>query len=269
MFKEIENAIGKFLYANPKFMAGKDRRMGKFLVEIDLFEGLSAMIEIAWGGSVIHQRLDFVGVPFRCLVCRETCHMKFHCKDVSKKVRYGSYEGFNELDEDDMCAPTDDLIVNQLASTVQSVLELGKSIHPYPILSTEYPEIDERGKVNCGLDLCNPVVVHSKGTENVNLPVADEFVEVISEKGGVDSQKTFNDGMTSLGGDLEASLGFCTEGGGVVSSYVSEVAILTLGKRGSATDRGRSLVCAVEGGLELSLWDICLLCINSPRSMKL
>jgi hypothetical protein len=29
-FKEVENAIGKFLFADTKLLAGTDRRMGKF-----------------------------------------------------------------------------------------------------------------------------------------------------------------------------------------------------------------------------------------------
>jgi hypothetical protein len=41
--------------------------MGKLLVEIDLNEGLPTEMDIVWRGIVYQQRLDYIGVPFRCV----------------------------------------------------------------------------------------------------------------------------------------------------------------------------------------------------------
>jgi hypothetical protein len=36
-FMEIGNTIGKFLYVDPGLLAGTDRRVGKFLAEVEIF----------------------------------------------------------------------------------------------------------------------------------------------------------------------------------------------------------------------------------------
>jgi hypothetical protein len=78
-FKEIGNALGKFLYTDPKVLSGSDRRVGKLLVEVDLFGGLPDEIDIGWRGVMIQQRLDFLGVPFRCTNCKEIGHLRAQC----------------------------------------------------------------------------------------------------------------------------------------------------------------------------------------------
>jgi hypothetical protein len=53
--------------------------------------------------------------------------MKFQCSGVNKKVGFGSFDGFNDLDEAEMCAPSVDSTANKIALIVQSTLEMGKS----------------------------------------------------------------------------------------------------------------------------------------------
>jgi hypothetical protein len=78
-FKEIGNALGKFIYVDPKLLTGSDRRVGKLLVEVDLFGGLPNEIDIGWRGVVIQQGLDFLGVPFICIIYKDTGHLRFQC----------------------------------------------------------------------------------------------------------------------------------------------------------------------------------------------
>jgi hypothetical protein len=74
-FKEIGNALGKFLHADPKLLSGSDRRMGRILVEFDLNDGLPAEIDIDWCGNVFQQRLDYWGfhLDVQCVRRRDTC----------------------------------------------------------------------------------------------------------------------------------------------------------------------------------------------------
>jgi hypothetical protein len=49
-FKEIGNAIGKFLHVDSKLLSGLDRRMGKLLVEVDTNGGLWPIWKLFGGG---------------------------------------------------------------------------------------------------------------------------------------------------------------------------------------------------------------------------
>jgi len=84
-FQEIGNALANFLHADPKLLSREDRRMGRIMVEFDLNYGLPAEIDIDWHGNVFQQRLDYLGVTFRCLVCKEMGHLRHQCYGVKKK----------------------------------------------------------------------------------------------------------------------------------------------------------------------------------------
>jgi hypothetical protein len=45
------------------------------LVEFDMHEGLPADLEIKWRGTVVLQRLDFLGVSFRCTFRKKMGHL--------------------------------------------------------------------------------------------------------------------------------------------------------------------------------------------------
>jgi hypothetical protein len=56
------------------------RKMGKVLVEMDICSGLPETLEIEWRGKKIAQTLDYLGLPFRCNICRCTGHLRRDCK---------------------------------------------------------------------------------------------------------------------------------------------------------------------------------------------
>jgi hypothetical protein len=53
--------------------------MEKILVEVDIHGGLLENLEIDWRGFIYTQRMDYLGVPFRCSRCRQTGHLKKDC----------------------------------------------------------------------------------------------------------------------------------------------------------------------------------------------
>jgi hypothetical protein len=75
-FREINNALGKFLHADPNVLEGSDMRMGRILMEMDPIDGLPTDLDINWCGFTFQQRLDYLGVPFRCVVCKGTRHLR-------------------------------------------------------------------------------------------------------------------------------------------------------------------------------------------------
>jgi hypothetical protein len=54
--------------------------MGKLLVEIDIHSGLLESLEIDWRGHTMSQRLDYLGISFRCSFCRRTGHLRRDCQ---------------------------------------------------------------------------------------------------------------------------------------------------------------------------------------------
>jgi hypothetical protein len=107
--------------------------MGKMLVELDLFEGLPTKIEIEWRGMVIQQKLDYMGVPFRCSVCKETGHLRHNCSGNSKKVALGLTDMLDEaevkMQTSDMKLVSEDWIENLKPSALDSELVTGKLNH--------------------------------------------------------------------------------------------------------------------------------------------
>jgi hypothetical protein len=59
-----------------------DKRMAKVLVEVDVHVGLLEVLEIEWRGLLFVQRLDYLGLPFRCTVCRRTGHLRKECPNI-------------------------------------------------------------------------------------------------------------------------------------------------------------------------------------------
>jgi hypothetical protein len=56
-----------------------DRRMARIYVEIDIQAGLPEVLEIDWRNQLVSQRLDYLGIPFRCSICRRTGHLRRDC----------------------------------------------------------------------------------------------------------------------------------------------------------------------------------------------
>jgi hypothetical protein len=46
---------------------------------MDIHQGLLENLEIEWRGRRLIQRIDYLGIPFRCSVCRSTAHLRRDC----------------------------------------------------------------------------------------------------------------------------------------------------------------------------------------------
>ena len=60
-------------------MGANDKRIAWILVELEFSGGLPGDIDLVWGNRRHKQRIDFWGIPFRCLICHRTGHLREHC----------------------------------------------------------------------------------------------------------------------------------------------------------------------------------------------
>jgi hypothetical protein len=72
----IGNTLGHFIKVDEEAIQSLDKRMEKVLVEVDIHAGLLETLEIEWRGHLLVQRLDYLGIPFRCSLCRRTRHLR-------------------------------------------------------------------------------------------------------------------------------------------------------------------------------------------------
>jgi hypothetical protein len=75
----IGNSLGHYISVDSKTLAGPDKKLARILVELDIHEGLLETLDIDWRGHLTRQKLDYLGVPFRCTLCRQTCHLRKTC----------------------------------------------------------------------------------------------------------------------------------------------------------------------------------------------
>ena len=66
LLEGIGNTIGRFVAVEEDFMNTYDKRMAQILVELDITKGLPAEVEILCHERLFTQRLDYLGIPFRC-----------------------------------------------------------------------------------------------------------------------------------------------------------------------------------------------------------
>jgi hypothetical protein len=76
----LGNELGRFIVMDEQALKSPDKRLCKELVEIDLHVGLLESIEIEWRGHLRSQRLDYLGVPFHCSLCRRMGHLHRDCQ---------------------------------------------------------------------------------------------------------------------------------------------------------------------------------------------
>jgi len=79
-FRAIGNELGRFMFVENSVLKGGDRRMGKILVEMDVHNGLLEGLDIEWRGKTCGQKLDYLGIPFQCTICRRTRHLRKDCQ---------------------------------------------------------------------------------------------------------------------------------------------------------------------------------------------
>ena len=75
-------------------MHSLDKRMAKVLVQVDIHEGLLEVLEIEWWGLLFVQRLDYLGLPFCCTLCKKTDHLRKECQNT-----YGSLPDDDTMDD--------------------------------------------------------------------------------------------------------------------------------------------------------------------------
>jgi hypothetical protein len=65
----IRNNLGSFIMVGKKNLEVSNRKVAKVLVEMDVHLGLLTTMEVEWHGICYHQRIDYLGLPFRCSYC--------------------------------------------------------------------------------------------------------------------------------------------------------------------------------------------------------
>jgi hypothetical protein len=68
--------------------------MGRILVEVDIHSGLLETLDIQWRDQLYSQRLDYMGLPFRCTFYHKTGHLRSSCQgfveeEESENTRLG------------------------------------------------------------------------------------------------------------------------------------------------------------------------------------
>jgi hypothetical protein len=72
VLEAIGNELGRFINVDELSLQSSDKGMAKVLVEVDIHAGLLETLEIIWRGHILVQRLDYLGIPFRCTLYRRT-----------------------------------------------------------------------------------------------------------------------------------------------------------------------------------------------------
>jgi hypothetical protein len=76
----IGNSLGSLISVDSHNLNASTRKVAQLLVEIEIHHGLPKVLEIdLWGRKTI-QRLDYIGIPFRCNICHCTGHLSQDCK---------------------------------------------------------------------------------------------------------------------------------------------------------------------------------------------
>ena len=77
--KAIGKALGRFISLDKTTLSMLTRKVGRVLMAIDIHESLPEMLDIEWRGRHYKQRLDYLGIPFRCSWCRCNGHLRHDC----------------------------------------------------------------------------------------------------------------------------------------------------------------------------------------------
>jgi hypothetical protein len=81
----IGNTIGCFIDVDEQALGAPDRKLGRILVEINIHSGLLETLDIQWRDQLFSQRLDYLGLPFCCTLCRKTGPLRSTCQGTVEK----------------------------------------------------------------------------------------------------------------------------------------------------------------------------------------
>jgi hypothetical protein len=76
----IGNELGHYIMVDEEALKGTDKRIGKVMVEMIFIVVYWRPLDIEWRGRVYGQKLDYLGVPFRCSYRRKTGHLRKDCQ---------------------------------------------------------------------------------------------------------------------------------------------------------------------------------------------
>ena len=102
----IGSSLGHFLTVDIAFMASVDRKMEIIMVELDIHAGLPEVLNIDSRRHLFAQRLDYLGIPFRCSFCRRTRHLRRECfkypptepeAELSEEVGFNGYDTQSDI----------------------------------------------------------------------------------------------------------------------------------------------------------------------------
>jgi hypothetical protein len=70
----IANTLGHYICVDHLSLTTSVKKVARVMVEIDIHDGLLECLDIDWRGKIYRQRLDYLGIPFRCAICKKTGH---------------------------------------------------------------------------------------------------------------------------------------------------------------------------------------------------
>jgi len=82
VLEAIGNNLSCFICVDTQSLTGPNKKLAKVLVEIDIHGGFLEFIDIDWRGKHFRQSLDYLGIPFRCTLCRRTGYLRNACSGL-------------------------------------------------------------------------------------------------------------------------------------------------------------------------------------------
>lgn len=75
----IGNSIVHMKHIYPQILGKNDKHIAWILVEVCFVGGFLGDVDLVWGQRNHRQRVDYWGVPFRCLTCHHIGHLHNKC----------------------------------------------------------------------------------------------------------------------------------------------------------------------------------------------
>ena len=84
--RAIGNSIGTTRFIDPSCIHTVDKWVAWIFIEIAFQGQMAGDIDLVWGQRRHQQRIDYWGVPFRCLICHQTGHIQRNCLRRHRRV---------------------------------------------------------------------------------------------------------------------------------------------------------------------------------------